>query len=911
MPLRRQSWVIFFLLTITWCGAQKKFESGNSVPANAIDAEKIYLQLNGNAFNTSEVVWFKAVVANAFDNSPSDVSGVLHVELINPIDEQIVDHKLLKLENGTAESYFQLHANYPEGKYLIRAYTEWNKNFGADFMFSTYVDVFHFKRPEDKIDPIRDITITKELNNETVSVSSMIFPNELDSLYKGKAMLYLNWEDGTDSIEIKQKKNRPFSVEYDIASDVKTVGYRLKTERKSYSKSIVLDENTGSLDFFPEGGALVNGIKSNLGLKYLNYKGKGAEIEGVIVDSEENELSTFKSNALGMGKIVLLPEPGKNYFGIVRSKNGRTYRYPIPVARAQGLVMRIIQRESLKLIVLSAKPAKTDSIFIKLYHRGKDIYTLKALMKKGIFNYPFRSESLPNGLIGATVYDSKNKPIAERHFYNHRPEANLNIKVEMDKSEYEVRDSVIVRIRSTKGKQPTPSSISLMAVNKNYFEQTNLSQKNIVSYFMLESDIRGEIENPAYYFKDEKHIIDLDYLMLTQGWTNYKYDKPKKPKINKPEKGLSLAGYVGGVQNRKKRKRFQNEKFELALMTFGEKTNIYNQEIDRTGYFDFSLEESYGDGKKFVIQPASSVRKNPTFKVNINKRKIPEIDYKIESVIAPVDSIIEKTVSERIVKDIALDPYLLPNTIELNEVVVSDYALTPEREEMKKLHGMPDVVIDNKELLAKEKNWTGRLYSWLLFNYPEELSIRRVGQAPGFLYASVHGAGFTYIVIDGIPVVNYNYRLVPDIPLRAVKSTEIIRNASSANRYFCDVFPRACVGAGLPPFPAILAIYTYSGKGLFGAFPKRSNLLFDSAPEFSPKREFYSPAYDEPDADSGAPDLRTLIHWEPNIVTDAKGNATVKFFNGDIAGKVLVICEGISIVGDGIGRDEISYDIVE
>lgn len=346
-------------------------------------------------------------------------------------------------------------------------------------------------------------------------------------------------------------------------------------------------------------------------------------------------------------------------------------------------------------------------------------------------------------------------------------------------------------------------------------------------------------------------------------------------------------------------------------MTFGEKTNIYNQVIDSTGYFDFDLEESYGDGKKFVIQPASSERKNTLFKVNINKRKIPQIEYKMDLVIAPVDSTIEKTVSERIEKDIALDPYLLPNTIELNEVVVSDYALTPEREEMKKLHGMPDVVINNKELLAKEKNWTGRLYSWLLFNYPQGLIIRRVGKVPGFLSAHVHGAEFTYVLVDGIPVTLPNYRNIPDIPLPAVKSVELIKNTSSANRYYCYVFPQICADVPPPLTAAIIAIYTFSGKGLSGAFPKKTNLLSASAPEFSPKREFYSPAYDAPDTDSGAPDLRTLIHWASNIVTDAQGNATVKFFNGDIAEKVLIICEGIEIRGGGVGRGEVVYDVIE
>jgi len=55
-----------------------------------------------------------------------------------------------------------------------------------------------------------------------------------------------------------------------------------------------------------------------------------------------------------------------------------------------------------------------------------------------------------------------------------------------------------------------------------------------------------------------------------------------------------------------------------------------------------------------------------------------------------------------------------------------------------------------------------------------------------------------------------------------------------------------------------------------------------------------------------------LIHWEPNVVADAQGNTIIKFFNRDIAGKVLVICEGVSINGEGIiGQNETSYDIVE
>ncbi|MGB3143939.1 MAG: hypothetical protein WBB24_07510, partial [Maribacter sp.] len=256
------------------------------------------------------------------------------------------------------------------------------------------------------------------------------------------------------------------------------------------------------------------------------------------------------------------------------------------------------------------------------------------------------------------------------------------------------------------------------------------------------------------------------------------------------------------------------------------------------------------------------------------------------------------------------NPFLYSNTIALNEVVVSDYKLTPERAEMVELHGMPDVVIDNKELISKQKNWTKNLFRWLLFNYPEEMRVERFGSAVGFELANVRGADWTYVVIDGIPVHERDYHLIGNIPVSAVKSTEIIRNKFTANKYFSEVFDCAPI-CPPPPFPAILAIYTYSGKGLYGAFPKskKTNLLDATAPQYSPIREYYAPKYQEPEKiDWTVPDRRTLLYWKPNIVTNSEGLAKTTFFNGDLTGKMVIICEGITSNGK-VGYSEVYYQV--
>lgn len=48
-------------------------------------------------------------------------------------------------------------------------------------------------------------------------------------------------------------------------------------------------------------------------------------------------------------------------------------------------------------------------------------------------------------------------------------------------------------------------------------------------------------------------------------------------------------------------------------------------------------------------------------------------------------------------------------------------------------------------------------------------------------------------------------------------------------------------------------------------------------------------------------DLRSTIHWEPNVVTDEKGKASLEFYTADGPGKYLITVEGIDLQGR-IGR---------
>ena len=76
---------------------------------------------------------------------------------------------------------------------------------------------------------------------------------------------------------------------------------------------------------------------------------------------------------------------------------------------------------------------------------------------------------------------------------------------------------------------------------------------------------------------------------------------------------------------------------------------------------------------------------------------------------------------------------------------------------------------------------------------------------------------------------------------------------------------------------------------------------------FSLPRQFYRPRYTGNSRYKGmGTDLRSTLHWEPNVVTDAAGKATVSFFSADRATDYRIIIEGADMDGQlGYGTGQV------
>lgn len=107
--------------------------------------EKIYLHFDKPYYATQDTIWFKAYITEANTLLPTIISRVLYVEMISP-ESQIVDRKMLKIEDGTAHADFAVSDSLKAGTYQIRAYTKWMQNFDNELLFTKNIPIFTLKK---------------------------------------------------------------------------------------------------------------------------------------------------------------------------------------------------------------------------------------------------------------------------------------------------------------------------------------------------------------------------------------------------------------------------------------------------------------------------------------------------------------------------------------------------------------------------------------------------------------------------------------------------------------------------------------------------------------------------------------------------------------------------------------------
>ena len=119
------------------------------------------------------------------------------------------------------------------------------------------------------------------------------------------------------------------------------------------------------VQFFPEGGDLVQNLESKVAFKATDSLGNGVPVEGQVLNEQETVITRFESLHRGMGFFLLRPGPGTRYTAKVRLAGGPWVEHALPAAQPAGFVMRFGETDRYIVIHVQqnvAPAARQDSV---------------------------------------------------------------------------------------------------------------------------------------------------------------------------------------------------------------------------------------------------------------------------------------------------------------------------------------------------------------------------------------------------------------------------------------------------------------------------------------------------------------------------------------------------------------------
>jgi len=846
--------------------------------------EKVHLQLDKPYYSIGDDIWFKAYVVNTENNELSALSKVLYVELV---DEQDSVKKTIALPivNGLSNGDINLTDSLVNaGNYQVRAYTRWMQNFSSDYIFIKQITIGDARTPTSVVASAK-FTFDEQFKlNAELTYLNLINNSPLAAKIVNYTVLYKGEEIASGKAVTDNAGKISFSKALKTA--YKKDGVYLQTSinvsdnnpvKRNFSVFSQIAET--DVQFFPEGGRLVNGLRSKVVFKATLPDGTGANIKGRIVDEANNVITDIASAHAGMGVFVLQPVAGKKYTAIINDGAGIEKHYDLPVADNEGYVLGVNNTDNDSITVkISASNSLVQAREVALVamQNGVVRHTTKVKIDQPVISTRIAEKRFSTGIVQFTLLSADALPVAERLlFVNHHDQLKLNIST--IKPVYHKRDKVDMQFMATDDEgQPVQANFSVSVTYENKVKVNEDAEVSIFSNLLLTSDLKGYIENPSYYFngQSDAKVNHLDYLLLTHGWRRFNWKNLKEnklPFINYPaQKSLAVSGRIATLGG----KPVPYGKVSLFATT-PQGPVLVDTVANENGNFIINDLDLSGDVKVVVKAKNAKSKDNVNVFLNIPPRPAHNAFYikQNESLSEAITNYLINTQK----RFDALDNGMLNKTVMLKEVKVNDKRINKKYvvEGSKKLGlGIPEIVL-HKEDLKRYSNLAQAFYGL------PGIEVRGLIKQAVFMVGRGAGARPMLVLLNGSQIPA---DMLADIPPSDVEGIEILKAGYNLVVY------------GNEGSAGVIEITLKNGRTADPGLPANGigHMVLHG---YGAQREFYSPMYDKPDKRHAEADLRSTIYWNPNFVTDAEGKACLTYFNADQPGTYRVVAEGINIDG--------------
>lgn len=657
---------------------------------------------------------------------------------------------------------------------------------------------------------------------------------------KGQINIPISTSSGNYYLRAYTRWMKNYSPEFYFHQPVTIVNAlrRLFDEAPSSNSSI-------DIQFFPEGGQWIDGIRHQMAFRAIDQNGKGIDFKGAILNAGGDTVVRFQPEKFGIGTFEMVPSATENYRAVIQHNN-KIIRTELPPIVSSGFAMQTTDSSGILNISIRTKAVPDQSLYVIAHTRHQVKITATSQHHNGFSNFQLSKAALDAGVSHITVFDATGRPVCERLVFI-KPDST-SLFVSPDRTQTSTRKKILLNIQSPKN---TVANLSVSVVLHDSLSQ--FSQPDIVSYLLLSSDLKGTIESSQFYQNANQHLIDN--LMLTHGWRRFRWQDLATPTPVKhlPEyrahlieadvvdkqTHLPLPGVVGYIS------------------TPGKNVMWGGGISDKNGLLLVEANHLNGASKLILQSPSKQahIEVKPPFSTDFIKISLPAIrlseknskELIARSISMQVNDAFEKNTPPVLLPDSSTFYGTAPETYRLD-----DYTRFPVMEEV-----MREYV---KSVWVRKKG--------------DQFIFKIVDRTKGQLLENE-----SLVLLDGVPVFNLNDIMAFD-PLQ-IKQLDVL-----TSRYF----------VGSLAYDGIVSYRTY--KGDLGGFKFNPETLMMDYEGLQQYKEFYSPRYETvPEINSRIPDARHVLYWNPDVQLNGKENKQLEFYTSDQPGTYRVIAQGIATDG--------------
>ncbi|HJF03980.1 MAG TPA: Plug domain-containing protein, partial [Bacteroides thetaiotaomicron] len=783
-------------------------------------------------------------------------SNFIITELINRSDS-IVERKKIRRDSLGFHNAFTLPATLPAGDYYLRGYSNWMLNEDPDFFFSRNIKIGN------SIDNTIVSSIEYQQEDDTHYTAKIKFTSNVQAVFENTTIKYLYLENGKIKNKGKKKTDENGWISISLPDLKSPVARRIEVEfddpQYIYKRTFHLPVFTNDFDvkFFPEGGALINIPHQNVAFKAQGADGFSKEIEGFLFNSKGDTLTNFRSEHNGMGIFTMNPVNNETYYVTVRTNDSITKRFDLPAIEPKGISIAMSHyKQEIRYEIQKTEATEwPQKLFLLAHTRGK-LAILQPINPKRTFG-KMNDSLFTEGITHFMLIDEQGNALSERLIFvpDHKPN---QWQITTDQPTYGKREKVSLQITAKDSEgNPVEGTFSVSITDRKSIQPDSLAD-NILSNLLLTSDLKGYVEDPAFYFlnQDARTLRSIDYLMMTHGWRRHKMENvlrtPSLNFTNYIEKGQTISGRIMGF--------FGANVKKGPICVLAPKYNIIaTTETDEKG--QFIVNTSFRDSTTFLVQART-------------KKGFAGVDILMDPPQYPVAT--HKA------------PYFNGSTTFMENYLMN----TRDQYYMEggmRVYNLKEVTVTAKRERPSSKSiYTGGINTYTV----EEDRLQGYGQTAFDAASRLPSVTITngseihirnnsepaIIVIDDI-VYEDASDILKDIQVSDMSSISLLRGADAV-----ILGPRASGGAvvitlkdprNLPARPA-QGIITYTPLG------------------YSESVEFYHPTYDTPEKKNAQrSDFRSTVYWNPELRLDAEGKATIEYYTPDSTAPEDIIIEGV------------------